>query len=750
MQRRMTGYFLSALFLMAALTSGVAQELPREYTSVCIDRDLCLAGDRANFSAWCRQSHPTERPLSSTMYVELLNGRGEAILSQKYPIREGRCHGTMEIPPTTATGVYFLRAYTQYQRNDPPESHATAVLTIVNADENIQPLPVPDHAALEARAEYGSPMPTQASRWVIKAPVEMSSPDSIALYRQGSPSTAQILQIVGPYCLMALAADQEAPDEVVVHDAGQAWQQELPVDSSQAVALALHRPSASSLQVTLAPAPSLQSSPTLTLVLTDRHFHPLSKQVHRLAEGDLEVLLSSLAPTAQYLFVLSAEGAVLAGTKLPDWELPQPKMTVSTERLAPRQSATLTLSPSDLPGMSVSVSKAIPFPAAFFLDLIWANPWLVGQVSIPDSLQDIAQVLQGQFLRQHGRQLLERSEPRFLPESRGLELSGRVVDRKTKEGAADVLTVLSVIGEHPQIHPCRTDSAGHFRVALRNLQGMETLFIGVQEGDQQDLEIAVNQDFSPNIPDIQPVALRYDSALHHTLESLYVSKQVRDRYRELPTEERLAAQPIPALPLNMGTPDMSINVEEYVLLPTMEEVIHNIVPDVSVQRLQGKPNISVYEARALAMHRTPLILLDYAVVFDIEAFLKVSPRKLRRFDVYEGSYYLGEERFDGIVSVTTNTNNFAGYPFSQYGAFVRYATFQPPLGVRAINHESLAWPSHLPDFRSVLYWHPDAALSSHIQAGDQPGPYHVRLSGMTLDGRIFRESLPLEVVGTKR
>ncbi len=738
--------FLTTLLFAASFQTARAQSLPQEYTSIFTDRDVCMSGEIVNFSVWHVQSSSTDLPLSSTMYVELLDGKGQPILKQKYRIRDGSCRGAMEIPSIVPTGVYFLRAYTQYQRNFPPESHATTVLTIINSDRGIKPAPIISDSALSMRFEGGAPLAGLSTRVVIKAPVSISSADSLYVVGESGSASWKVLETVGPYCLMELEGNPDARYEITYEKGGNSWKHPVKRTLSLGLTLDLDRPSSTDLWGTMYPASSLMASPNLTLVLTDRNFHPLHQIDYHLLEDGLEFRLADLEPAIRYLFIKTQEGNVLVGSMLPEEDDAGLQVELSDEVLGPRQSSTLQITSTATPGVSVSVTKSIPLPAEFYLDLIWANPWLIEHLTLPDSLLAFAHVLQGDFLHRNAARLLGGHDQDWLPESRDLGISGRVTKANSQEAASDVLTVVSVVGEDPQIHACHTDSTGYFQVSLRNLQGTETIFIGAKEPPSQDYQLTVNQDFRKETPAIRPVALQYDSAFHQAIEALLFSQQVISRFKKVPMEEILPSRSVPTLPVNIGSPDVSLNVDDFIELQTMEEVIRNIVPKVSVRGAGGEqPYLTVFEDRTLQVHENPLILLDYAVVFDIEALLEISPRKLNRFDVYQGTHYLGDERFDGIISIFTHTDDFARYPFDRFGAFVSYSTLEPALSIGVADYVPEEWPSNFPDYRSVLYWHPDAETSTRIQSGDQPGIYRVRLSGMTPEGKIIRKEKLLEV-----
>ena len=84
---------------------------------------------------------------------------------------------------------------------------------------------------------------------------------------------------------------------------GNSWKHPVKRTLSLGLTLDLDRPSSTDLWGTMYPASSLMASPNLTLVLTDRNFHPLHQIDYHLLEDGLEFRLADLEPAIRYLFI---------------------------------------------------------------------------------------------------------------------------------------------------------------------------------------------------------------------------------------------------------------------------------------------------------------------------------------------------------------------------------------------------------------------------------------------------------------
>ncbi len=103
---------------------------------VCFtDRNLYLSGEQIWFSSLVLiNNNIGNHYLSEILFVELFDRNTKRIASAKFLIEENRCYGSLQIPPETLSGAYFIRFYTKYQRNRSSDEFATIPLTIINPE----------------------------------------------------------------------------------------------------------------------------------------------------------------------------------------------------------------------------------------------------------------------------------------------------------------------------------------------------------------------------------------------------------------------------------------------------------------------------------------------------------------------------------------------------------------------------------------------------------------------------------------
>ncbi len=91
---------------------------PIEKVYLHTDRDTYFIGDDLWFSGYAMLSENAQNLIASNvMNVDLINQEGKIILLQKVELIDGRVAGTISIPKKAKSGIYQLRAYTNWMKN---------------------------------------------------------------------------------------------------------------------------------------------------------------------------------------------------------------------------------------------------------------------------------------------------------------------------------------------------------------------------------------------------------------------------------------------------------------------------------------------------------------------------------------------------------------------------------------------------------------------------------------------------------
>jgi hypothetical protein len=192
-----------------------------------------------------------------------------------------------------------------------------------------------------------------------------------------------------------------------------------------------------------------------------------------------------------------------------------------------------------------------------------------------------------------------------------------------------------------------------------------------------------------------------------------------------------------------GTRVQSLNLDEYVNLPTLEEVFINLMPDVDVVRKKGENSIRILSDNSSIGIYPPLILIDHMAVFDQRAMLALPPEKIDRIDLINDVYLKGGVTFGGLLAIYSKAGDLAGIDLPPGSYFFDFLSFHRKA------EEYVAKPSpgdRIPDLRNTILWMEDLTVRKDTPARIQfaapttPGNYLVLVRTVAPDGELWSAS----------
>lgn len=328
-----------------------------------------------------------------------------------------------------------------------------------------------------------------------------------------------------------------------------------------------------------------------------------------------------------------------------------------------------------------------------------------------------------------------------IPETRGMAISGKVVDRISGEPLENSRVQLSLIGEEPDYFGYLTGKDGNFHIALPDYTGMKDFYIGAEIRGKDRADILVDQDFCTRYPEPVPVEFRIGQEEQALIEEMILNAKVSDLYGPYGVKPD-APGPDSLQQKNFyGEPWFTIMVDEFVKLPSLEEFIYELVPMTRVQRRGGKASLVMMgDYSDLAIY-SPLILLDHVAVTDISTILDVSPEKIASIDLINATYIRGNINYGGILSITSKNRDLAGIDLPEDSYFFNFSTLNREIPVEFPDYSEDPGNLRSPDFRNCLYWKPyfrplpGEAYSDRFFTSDRSGEYIIRVRGYAPDGR---------------
>jgi hypothetical protein len=328
------------------------------------------------------------------------------------------------------------------------------------------------------------------------------------------------------------------------------------------------------------------------------------------------------------------------------------------------------------------------------------------------------------------------SDIEYLPEIRGITISGEVIDRLTKLPQKKVWVNLSETQHGEYFSVYQTNDMGRFVFSLPDMQGQYDFFIQ----SAMPSEIKIDNSFCNKPVKLPYVAFNLNEDEKHIVKEMIINQQLRDRF--MSKEDTLSdSQPAKTEPFAFyGSNTVVFNTGKYIELPNIEEFINEIVLEATVISEKGKPSY-ISLIRAGSSYYPLLILMDNIQVNNDDRLLKTPLSKIKKVEVVNMDYVVAGLKYSGIISIYSRDNDFAGMTLNKNSMFFTYDLFSNT-DPGYDNGKKISDP-RIPDRRNLLYWDPDIQLSTKKKSvisfytADSKGEYIMFIRGK--DSKADRE-----------
>jgi hypothetical protein len=336
----------------------------------------------------------------------------------------------------------------------------------------------------------------------------------------------------------------------------------------------------------------------------------------------------------------------------------------------------------------------------------------------------------------------------YLPESRGVSLSGRMVSADSAGSFPSEQVKLAILGQEPEFRVIPSGPRGTFCFALDSMSGRNEMYIATDH-NEEDLEIRIDNDFAnpsvkfPEIPFILSESekeLAAEIIFNMQISSHFYSPEVIISEKDEEVED-------PQTIAFYGIPSASILIDDYIDLPTLKEVLIEIVPGVFPRERNKEPYLSFAGNKlssTLINQYAPLLLVDQVPVFYLDKLLLMSPKKIYRVEVLNEIYIIGNTTYGGILNIITRKGDLAGIDLPESSFFFDFTSFQPQDELEFPRYGEPEFDGENPDYRNCLYWAPEIGIvpgqkvELDFFTPDNGGDYIVLIRGFDKDGTILQ------------
>ena len=203
-----------------------------------------------------------------------------------------------------------------------------------------------------------------------------------------------------------------------------------------------------------------------------------------------------------------------------------------------------------------------------------------------------------------------------------------------------------------------------------------------------------------------------------------------------------------------GKPDIELNLNDYIALPSMEEVFYELVPGVGLRKNRsGFFFVLKDEITGEKTFKPGAVMINGVLIDDPGEIALLNPENVEKIEIIKGEYQVGNIVFNGIISIILKEGENPSPDITKSGFRAVYATIDRPETIpNLVYGENRPQGSPLPDFRNTLYWSTgaepdsDGNISFEFFTSDFCSTYTITVSGIGNDGKIFSASKEFSVV----
>lgn len=305
----------------------------------------------------------------------------------------------------------------------------------------------------------------------------------------------------------------------------------------------------------------------------------------------------------------------------------------------------------------------------------------------------------------------------YLPEIRGITISGTVADKSTGLPVNDCVVSLSETQSGEYFATYRSDERGRFVFSLPDMHGAHDFFIQAEIA----AEIHIDKSYCNQAIKLPYIAFDMNSDERDFAREVLINQQITDRFNR--NKDRLTDSLHPGIkPLVFyGSKKTVYLTDKYIELPDVKEFIYEVVLEATILNDRDKTSL-ISLRRPDNGYYLPLMLMDNIKIDDPEQLLKIPLTKIERVEVINADYVVESIKYNGIMSFYSRNKDFAGLELNKNSLFFSYDLFSDIS--TGFDFDRRPSDRRIPDRRILLYWNPDLRL---------PAAEKTRISFITSD-----------------
>lgn len=739
----------------------------QEKISLHVDKDLYLVSEIVWFKAYLVDDFFTRPSLiSKVAYIELIDQTNSSVLQAVIPIKIGFGNGSFQLPNQLNSGVYTIRAYTNWMKNDGPESFYSKAITIINPNAPI--IVFGDDRMIDTELYFfpeGGDLinnienkvtfkisKNDKSQWPINGLIVNNLKDTLAEFSNKSGDLNNFSFVP------QLGKNYKA---IIKLQNGKILEKNLPNVIAEGTVLKLATKENNEIELTLQATLNFEKQEVYLLIDTKGVFKTIitgkifngklrfnfNKNI--LADGisHFTVFDSQLKPLCQRSYFKYPEKKLNVNLNLEktEYEIREKiKINIiSNDHENKIKSANLSMAVYLVDSLQktdeTTILNSLLLPKNFD-KIITENKSVEDKRKIESSVNESIIFDNKSPFLWSDIQDNTGSQKNFLPEYAGQIITGRITNAINNKPIINENSFLSRPSKNTEFYNSTSDSLGNVKFELRNTFGKNEFIFHTEKKDST----IIFELFSPYSNQYS----KHESGNFTNIKFPKNDLEKHIKYSEIQTKFNLKHTNIFDRPQTDSIPfyfkpDYTYLLDNYVRFTTLEEVLKEYVPAVGVKKREGNYQLQVVDKLSTGyFDGNPLVLLDGLALFDLNKLMKYDPLKIKKLEVVSGKYFLGSMTFDGIINFITYQGDLLEYELEPNTTVVDLDGFQLQREFYSPNYNSkIQKESRIPDFRNLLYWNPEITTVNgtnnlEFYSSDIPGTYAIVVHGISNDGLV--------------
>jgi hypothetical protein len=347
-------------------------------------------------------------------------------------------------------------------------------------------------------------------------------------------------------------------------------------------------------------------------------------------------------------------------------------------------------------------------------------------------------------LRAHGNNKIVdiKVPPKYPSESEGHLLSGLIRYREGNISDSSDFLYMSVQGKVAEFRYSDIDADGRFSFLLPVDATFRNLILQPEHASSNMI-----LEIEPSFPKIFPASKCLKESLTDSLLDIFSRLSFNyqaGKIYSINLKNEKAKKETSKLKNRRfyGIPEMEIFLDDYIKLPTMEEVFIELLPGVILRSRKSGYEIKITNPLTDNFYNEPpLVMIDGVIINDLKVLVDLDPERVEKIEVVKTPYLIGDLILNGIVNVITRSGDFSNVTIPEYAVTLPYKIIDEPSGIIFPDYSSeLNRQSRTPDLRNTLYWNPSVKTDSNGKAeidfwtSDLPGIYTISIQGIAGTG----------------